>query len=132
MEQTTTRSAAIRDGLGVGLAVGLSGVAFGAAAVTAGLDVAQACVLSLLTFTGASQFALTGAVGAGGDLVSATAGALLLGSRNTLYGLRLADLLKVRGRAGWPPRTASSTRPRPWPWPSPPRKAPGPVSPPRS
>ncbi|MEV4895205.1 AzlC family ABC transporter permease [Nonomuraea sp. NPDC050394] len=97
MEQTTTRSAAIRDGLGVGLAVGLSGVAFGAAAVTAGLDVAQACVLSLLTFTGASQFALTGAVGAGGDLVSATAGALLLGTRNTLYGLRLADLLQVRG-----------------------------------
>lgn len=97
MAQISHRSTAIRDGLGVGVAVGLSGVAFGAAAVTAGLDVAQACVLSLLTFTGASQFALTGAVGAGGDLVSATAGALLLGARNTLYGLRLADLLKVRG-----------------------------------
>ncbi len=81
----------------MGLAVGLSGVAFGAAAVTAGLSVPQACVLSLLAFTGASQFALTGAVGAGGDLVAATAGALLLGSRNTLYGLRLADLLRVRG-----------------------------------
>ncbi|TDD18484.1 AzlC family ABC transporter permease [Nonomuraea diastatica] len=97
MEQTTHRSAAVRDGLGVGLAVGLSGVAFGAAAVTAGLSVPQACVLSLLAFTGASQFALTGAVGAGGDLVAATLGALLLGGRNTLYGLRLADLLRVRG-----------------------------------
>ncbi|MEO3871619.1 AzlC family ABC transporter permease [Nonomuraea sp. B12E4] len=97
MEQTTHRSAAVRDGLGVGLAVGLSGVAFGAAAVTAGLTVPQACVLSLLTFTGASQFALTGAVGAGGDLVAATLGALLLGGRNTLYGLRLAGLLRVRG-----------------------------------
>ncbi|WP_049564068.1 AzlC family ABC transporter permease [Nonomuraea sp. SBT364] len=97
MERTTYRSAAIRDGLGVGLAVGLSGVAFGAAAVTAGLSVPQACVLSLLAFTGASQFALTGAVGAGGDLVSAASGALLLGGRNTLYGLRLADLLQVRG-----------------------------------
>ncbi|MER7500152.1 AzlC family ABC transporter permease [Nonomuraea pusilla] len=97
MEQTTHRSAAVRDGLGVGVAVGLSGVAFGAAAVTAGLDVAQACVLSLLTFTGASQFALTGAVGAGGDLVAAAAGALLLGGRNTLYGLRLAGLLRPRG-----------------------------------
>lgn len=97
MEQTTHRSAALRDGLGVGLAVGLSGLAFGAAAITAGLSVPQACVLSLLTFTGASQFALAGAVGAGGDLVAATAGALLLGGRNTLYGLRLADLLNVRG-----------------------------------
>ncbi|MFG1680297.1 AzlC family ABC transporter permease [Nonomuraea sp. NPDC049269] len=97
MEQTTHRSAAIRDGLGVGLAVGLSGLAFGAAAITAGLSVAQACVLSLLAFTGASQFALAGAVGAGGDLVAAAAGALLLGGRNTLYGLRLADLLRVRG-----------------------------------
>ncbi|GAA0942518.1 AzlC family ABC transporter permease [Nonomuraea longicatena] len=97
MRQTTPRSSAVRDGLGVGLAVGLSGVAFGAAAVTAGLDVAQACVLSLLAFTGASQFALAGAVGAGGDLLAATAGALLLGARNTLYGLRLADLLDTRG-----------------------------------
>lgn len=97
MEQTTHRSAAIRDGLGVGLAVGLSGVAFGAAAITSGLSVPQACVLSLLAFTGASQFALTGAVGAGGDLLSATSGALLLGGRNTLYGLRMADVLKVRG-----------------------------------
>ncbi|WP_433441995.1 AzlC family ABC transporter permease [Nonomuraea sp. CA-141351] len=97
MEQTTHRSAAVRDGLGVGVPVGLSGVAFGAAAISAGLSVPQACVLSLLTFTGASQFALTGAVGAGGDLVAATLSALLLGGRNTLYGLRLADLLRVRG-----------------------------------
>ncbi|MEU8249018.1 AzlC family ABC transporter permease [Nonomuraea sp. NPDC048916] len=97
MEQTGHRSAAIRDGLGVGLAVGLSGLAFGAAAITAGLSVAQACVLSLLTFTGASQFALAGAVGAGGNLAAAAAGALLLGGRNTLYGLRMADLLRVRG-----------------------------------
>ncbi|MFG6193849.1 AzlC family ABC transporter permease [Nonomuraea sp. JJY05] len=100
MEQTTHRSAAVRDGLGVGVAVGLSGIAFGAAAITAGLSVPQACVLSLLAFTGASQFALTGAVGAGGDLVTATLGALLLGGRNTLYGLRLADLLRVRGQRG--------------------------------
>ncbi|TDD64070.1 AzlC family ABC transporter permease, partial [Actinomadura rubrisoli] len=54
------RRAAVRDGLGVGLAVGMSGLAFGAAAVTAGLSVAQACALSLLAFTGASQFALAG------------------------------------------------------------------------
>jgi predicted branched-subunit amino acid permease len=91
------RSAAVRDGLGVGLAVGVSGLAFGAAAVTAGLTVAQACALSLLAFTGASQFALIGVIGAGGSLVTGALGAVLLGGRNALYGLRLADLLRVRG-----------------------------------
>ncbi|MFB9881908.1 AzlC family ABC transporter permease [Planobispora siamensis] len=95
--ETTTRSSATRDGLGVGIAVGLSGVAFGAAAVTAGLSVAQACVLSLFAFTGASQFALAGVVAGGGNLVAGAAGALLLGVRNSLYGLRLAGLLGVRG-----------------------------------
>lgn len=96
-ENTAERRAAIRDGLGVGVAVGLAGVAFGAAAITAGMSVAQACVLSLLAFTGASQFALAGAVASGGNLVAGTAGALLLGARNGLYGLRLSDLLQVRG-----------------------------------
>ncbi|MGW4795687.1 AzlC family ABC transporter permease, partial [Nonomuraea sp. NPDC004297] len=55
------------------------------------------CVVCLLAFTGSSLFAHTGAVAAGGDLLAATLGALLLGGRNTLYGLRLADLLRVRG-----------------------------------
>ncbi|MFB9719527.1 AzlC family ABC transporter permease [Planobispora longispora] len=100
--ETTTRSSAIRDGLGVGLAVGLSGLAFGAAAVTAGLSVAQACVLSLFAFTGASQFALAGVVAGGGSLVAGAAGALLLGVRNSLYGLRLADLLGARGWRRFP------------------------------
>ncbi|MFF5204591.1 AzlC family ABC transporter permease [Streptosporangium sp. NPDC000396] len=95
--KTTIRSSAVRDGLGVGIAVGLAGLAFGAAAVTAGLSVAQACVLSLLAFTGASQFALVGVVAGGGNLIAGTAGALLLGARNSLYGLRLSDLLGVRG-----------------------------------
>ncbi|MFJ2029380.1 AzlC family ABC transporter permease [Streptosporangium sp. NPDC087985] len=92
-----TRSSAIRDGLGVGIAVGLAGLAFGAAAVTAGLSVAQACALSLFAFTGASQFAMVGVVAGGGSLVAGTAGALLLGVRNGLYGLRMADLLGMRG-----------------------------------
>jgi predicted branched-subunit amino acid permease len=80
----------------LGLAVGTSGLAFGAAAVSDGLSTAQACVLSLLAYTGASQFALAGAV-PGGGLAAGAAGAILLGSRNALYGLRLADLLRVRG-----------------------------------
>ena len=54
----------MRDGLTLGLAVGTSGLAFGAAAVSSGLSVAQTCALSLLAYTGASQFALAGAVAA--------------------------------------------------------------------
>jgi predicted branched-subunit amino acid permease len=89
--------AAVRDGLGVGFAVGLSGLAFGAAAIAAGLGVAQACVLSLVAFSGASQFALIGVVAGGGNLAAGSAGAVLLGGRNALYGLRLAELLQVHG-----------------------------------
>ncbi|GLX92752.1 AzlC family ABC transporter permease [Herbidospora sp. NBRC 101105] len=94
----SARHDAVRAGLGVGLAVGVSGLAFGAAAVTAGLSVAQACALSLFAFTGASQFALAGVVAGGGALVPGVAGALLLGARNGLYGLRLASVLPARLR----------------------------------
>ena len=88
-----------RDGIALGLAVGVSGIAFGAAAVSSGLTAWQACALSLLAFTGASQFALAGVVAVGGGLLAGTAGAVLLGSRNALYGLRLADVLRPRGPA---------------------------------
>jgi predicted branched-subunit amino acid permease len=87
----------VRDGIFLGLAVGASGLAFGAAAVGSGLSVWQACALSLLAFTGASQFALAAAVAGGGSLIAGAAGAILLGSRNALYGLRLADILRARG-----------------------------------
>jgi predicted branched-subunit amino acid permease len=87
----------VRDGVSLGLAVGVSGLAFGAAAVSSGLSAWQACALSLLAFTGASQFALAGVMAGGGSLLAGTAGAILLGSRNTLYGLRLADVLRPRG-----------------------------------
>jgi predicted branched-subunit amino acid permease len=94
---TEVRRRAVRDGLGVGLAVGVFGAVFGAAAATAGLSVPQACVLSLLAFTGASQFALIGVLSSGGSLLAGVLGAVLLGGRNALYGLRLAGLLNVRG-----------------------------------
>ena len=89
----------VRDGVLLGLAVGVSGLAFGAAAVSSGLSVWQTCVLSLLAYTGASQFALAGTIAAGGSLLAGSAGAILLGSRNALYSLRLAGLLRVRGAA---------------------------------
>jgi 4-azaleucine resistance transporter AzlC len=91
------RSAIIRDSLGVGVATGAYGVSFGAISVASGLTVAQTCALSLLVFTGASQFALVGVIAAGGAPISGALTALLLGTRNTLYGLRLAPLLAWRG-----------------------------------
>ncbi|WP_134767474.1 AzlC family ABC transporter permease [Nocardioides sp. 1609] len=87
----------VRDSLGVGVATGAYGVSFGAVAVASGLDVLQACALSLLMFTGASQFAMVGVLASGGTPSAGAATALLLGTRNTLYGLRLAPLLGYRG-----------------------------------
>ncbi|WP_344324693.1 AzlC family ABC transporter permease [Streptomyces macrosporus] len=85
----------VRDALGVGVAVGLSGFAFGVTSAAAGLDLAQTCALSLLVFTGASQFALVGALAAGGNPFTAAAGAFFLGIRNAFYGLRLSTLLRL-------------------------------------
>lgn len=96
--QSPERSSIVRDGVAVGLATGAYGVSFGAVSVAGGLDVVQTCVLSLLVFTGASQFAFVGVVASGGAPISGAMTALLLGSRNTLYGLRLAPLLALRGR----------------------------------
>lgn len=91
------RSGIVRDSLAVGLATGAYGVGFGAVSVASGLSILQTCALSLLMFTGASQFALAGVVAAGGAPLSGAATALLLGTRNTLYGLRMAPLLSWRG-----------------------------------
>lgn len=93
----TERSGIVRDSLAVGVATGAYGVGFGAVSVASGLSVAQTCVLSLVMFTGASQFALAGVVAAGGAPLSGAATALLLGTRNTLYGLRMGPLLRWRG-----------------------------------
>ncbi|MDO9377565.1 MAG: AzlC family ABC transporter permease [Nocardioidaceae bacterium] len=85
------------DSLGVGIATGVYGVSFGAIATASGLDVWQACALSLLVFTGASQFAFVGVVAAGGSALTGALTATLLGSRNTFYGLSIAQRLDVRG-----------------------------------
>jgi len=60
-----------------------------------GLTLPQTCALSLLVFTGASQFALVGALAAGGNPLTAAAGAFFLGVRSTFYGLRLSQLLAL-------------------------------------
>lgn len=98
------RGPILRTALSIGAAAATYGLSFGAASTAAGLSVAQTCVLSLAAFTGASQFALIGVLGAGGATATAVGTALLLGVRNGLYGLRLATLLgssdrSPRGRA---------------------------------
>jgi 4-azaleucine resistance transporter AzlC len=95
--RTPERRALFVDSMGVGIATGAYGVSYGAIAVTSGLSVWQACALSLFVFTGASQFALIGVVSAGGAPMSGAATALMLGTRNTLYGLKIAALLRLRG-----------------------------------
>jgi 4-azaleucine resistance transporter AzlC len=92
------RRAIVRNSLGVGLAVGTYGVAFGVASVAAGLSVLQTVLLSLLAFTGGTQFAVVGVVSGGGTVAAALGSGLLLGARNTLYAMRLAPLLRVTGR----------------------------------
>jgi predicted branched-subunit amino acid permease len=96
-DQETDRSSIIRDAVGIGIATGAYGLSFGAISVASGLSILQTCALSVLLFSGGSQFALVGVLGAGGSGVAAVSTAVLLGSRNALYGLRLAPLLKVRG-----------------------------------
>src|SRR5665647_1274388 len=92
--------AAIRQAVSVSIATGLYGVSFGALAVAAGLDLPQTAALSLLLFSGGSQFAFIGVLGSGGA-VAAVATAGLLGTRNGLYGPQVAPLLGVHGcRAG--------------------------------
>ena len=89
--------AVARTSLSVAFTVGLYGAAFGAAGVTAGFTILQTCLLSILLFSGASQFAVVGIMGAGGSAISAIATATLLGFRNALYGLQMAPILKVTG-----------------------------------
>lgn len=94
---SATTNSTLRDSLSVSLTVGAYGIAFGAASVAAGFSVLQSCLLSLLTFSGASQFAVIGVIGSGGSALTGIATASLLGFRNGLYGVRMAPILKVRG-----------------------------------
>jgi len=71
-------------------ATGVFALSFGVLAVGAGASVLQACVLSLATFTGASQMSAMSVVAAGGGLGAALGGSLLLAARNGVYGLVLA------------------------------------------
>ncbi|WP_210075323.1 MULTISPECIES: AzlC family ABC transporter permease [Microbacterium] len=91
----TPEGMATRQGLAVALATSAYGISFGALSVASGLDIWQTCVLSLLMFTGGSQFAFVGVVAAGGPAAApaAIASSALLGVRNAAYAMRMAPVV---------------------------------------
>lgn len=99
VDERAARRSVLRAAVGIGLYAAAFGASFGAVATGSGLSVAQAVVLSLVMFSGASQFAFTGVAAAGGSALTAVAAALLLGLRNAFYGVTLTSLLAPRGAA---------------------------------
>jgi 4-azaleucine resistance transporter AzlC len=83
----------LRDALSIGVATGVYAVSFGVLSVAAGFSVAQTCVMSLVAFTGASQFTFVSVMGAGGGVAAALPPAVLLAARNGLYALSLGSVL---------------------------------------
>ena len=92
------RGTIVRAGVGIGLYAAAFGASFAAVSVGSGLSVGQTMVLSLVMFSGASQFAFVG-VAAAGSPWAAIPAALLLGVRNAFYGVPISEILAPRG---WP------------------------------
>lgn len=94
---TEHRRAILGDAVALGLGTGVYAISFGALAVAAGLSAWQAQALSLLMFTGASQFALIAVVASGGGAAVAIATSTLVGTRNAFYAVAMAPVLGARG-----------------------------------
>ena len=80
--------------LAIGVAFVIFGASFGVLAISAGASVLQACAMSALIFTGASQMSAVSVIASGGTLASAFGGAVLLSGRNAVYGLAMSPVLK--------------------------------------
>ena len=87
MTDVPSGKAVVSASLALGVAVGLIAVSYGVLAVANGLSVAQTCAMSVLVFTGASQFAFVGVIATGGSAAAAVGSGLLLAARNGVYGL---------------------------------------------
>jgi 4-azaleucine resistance transporter AzlC len=96
-DQLVQRAAITRTAAGIGAYAGAFGLTFGAVSVGSGLNVIQTVALSAVMFTGASQFALVGILGAGGSVLAGVSAALLLGLRNAFYGVPVTHILRPRG-----------------------------------
>ena len=97
MPSSLRKSPGARVGLSIAVATGLYGISFGALSVASGLTVWQTSVLSLVLFSGGSQFAFIGVIAGGGNPIAATGAAALLGIRNAVYGMQLNALIHPRG-----------------------------------
>jgi 4-azaleucine resistance transporter AzlC len=98
-EPLPERGLIFRAAIGIGLYAMAFGASFGAISVGSGLTVGQTMVLSLVMFTGASQFAFVGVAASGGSPFAAVPAALLLGVRNAFYGVPVSEILHPRGLA---------------------------------
>lgn len=78
----------------IGVAFVIFGTSFGVLAVSSGATIAQACAMSLLIFTGASQMSAVSVIASGGSPASAFGGAVLLSGRNAVYGLAMSPLFR--------------------------------------
>ena len=97
MSTPLRKSPGVRIGLSIAVATGLYAVSFGALSVASGLSVLQTCALSVLLFSGGSQFAFIGVIAGGGNPIAAAGAAALLGIRNAVYGMQLNALLEPKG-----------------------------------
>ena len=88
---------ATKVALSIATATGLYGISFGALGVASGLGVLQTMALSLLMFTGGSQFAFIGVIAGGASGGAAFGAASLLGIRNAVYGMQMNAMLRPMG-----------------------------------
>lgn len=88
------RDRVLSDALSIGIATGVYAVSFGVLSVAAGFSIAQTCVMSLVAFTGASQFTFVSVMAAGGGVAAALPPAVLLAARNGIYALSLGSVLR--------------------------------------
>ncbi len=94
MSTVASISSIRRNALAIGIATGAYGISFGVLSDAAGLSLLQTLAMSLLVFTGATQFSVIATIASGGALSTALGSGLLLAARNTAYGFAMAPLLR--------------------------------------
>ncbi len=86
--------AGARAGLPFALATFVLGISFGVLAHSLGWGVVAPIVFSVITFSGAAQFAVAAVLGAGGGALAAIVAAVLLNARFLPMGVAVAPFLK--------------------------------------
>ncbi|HMO54303.1 MAG TPA: AzlC family ABC transporter permease [Tepidiformaceae bacterium] len=84
----------VRVALPIGVAVGAFGISFGVLARAEGLGILAPLVMSLTTFSGASQFAIVSVLKDGGGIGAAATAAILLVARYLPIGVSVAPAIR--------------------------------------